>query len=224
MISGVFTFWSVGFAYGFWEYSFAAVFISVAYFVLVLCLAEMISILPFSGGSYGFSRVTMGPFIGFLIGCFDSVSLIAFNAILVHSGCSFIKYAAGPAVPDNIDPLLWFIMYFVCLLILIPMSQWTFKIITVTTAICLCFFLLFIFCSIPNQDFEANVLKQETHSFYEGMGMTGFMEVLPVTTWMYIGIDLTCLVCDDTADVSASIEIVLPINVILGCIGGACGA
>lgn len=49
VISGVLTYWNVGFTVGFWEYSLCNVFISIGYMFLVLCLAEMISILPFSG-------------------------------------------------------------------------------------------------------------------------------------------------------------------------------
>lgn len=49
VISGLLTFWNVGFAFGFWEFCFTTLFISIAYFCMVLCLAEMISILPFAG-------------------------------------------------------------------------------------------------------------------------------------------------------------------------------
>ena len=75
--------------YGFWEYVISTVVITAAYIALMLCLAEMSSILPFGGnffrffsslfsfehsfhfilgGSYGFARVTIGPYLGFMIG------------------------------------------------------------------------------------------------------------------------------------------------------------
>lgn len=143
----------------------------------------------------------MGPFVGFLIGCFDSMSNIIFIAILVKGGCEFIAYAAGPTVSPDLAPLLWFILYAVCLTILIPLSRWNFHVITVTGAISVALCFLFIFSTIPNQNFTVNVLNQEKHAFFAGGGMKSFMQVLPMSTWMYIGIDLTCLVCDDTNDV-----------------------
>jgi amino acid transporter len=41
----------------------------------------MISILPFSGGTYGFARVTVGPYFGFLVGCFESFGNILYSVI-----------------------------------------------------------------------------------------------------------------------------------------------
>ena len=144
----------------------------------------------------------MGPFVGFLIGSFESLSGIIYTAILIKSGCEFIAYAAGPEVSPKLAPLLWFILYAVCLAIMILFGRWNFRLISVTGAISVLLCFLFIFATIPNQDFKVNVLNQEKHALFAGGGMKSFMQVLPVPTWIYVGIDLTCLVCDDTADVS----------------------
>mmetsp|Transcript_28876 Transcript_28876/g.48477 ORF Transcript_28876/g.48477 Transcript_28876/m.48477 type:complete len:120 (+) Transcript_28876:48-407(+) len=58
--------WNHGLKSGFWEYLIANTMIGLAYVGLVLCQAEMTSMLPFSGGTYGFARVTLGPFVGYL--------------------------------------------------------------------------------------------------------------------------------------------------------------
>lgn len=144
----------------------------------------------------------MGPYLGFLIGCFDSVSVIVFFAILVRGACQFVTYSIGTSVPDGYDPLYWFLLYIICLIILIPLGKWHFHFISVVGAISVALCVIYILATIPNQDFKQNVLEQETDGFFAGGGMKSFMQALPISTWMFIGIDLTCLVCDDTSDVS----------------------
>lgn len=144
----------------------------------------------------------MGPYFGFLIGCFDSMSLIIFIAILVRSCVDFITYAVGPSAPLDYDPLFWFLLYFVCLAVLIPLGHWHFRLITAVGVFSVVMCIVFALATIPNQDFEKNVTDQERHRFFQDGGMSSFMQVLPISTWMYIGIDLICLVCDDTKDVS----------------------
>ena len=43
---------------------------------LCLCMAEMSSALPFSGGIFGFVRAALGPYMGFLVACSEFVYCI----------------------------------------------------------------------------------------------------------------------------------------------------
>ena len=53
---------------GFWETFAAIVIVCSASGCMMLCIAGMTAALPFSGGTYGIVRVTLGDFIGYLVG------------------------------------------------------------------------------------------------------------------------------------------------------------
>eukprot|EP01040_Poterioochromonas_malhamensis_P007058 gene7058-7620_t len=69
--------WNYGFAAGFWEYFLAVIGLGTAYVLFGLCMAEMVSIMTFSGGYYGYARVILGPLGGYLVGWFDLLTLTA---------------------------------------------------------------------------------------------------------------------------------------------------
>lgn len=53
------------------------------------------------------------------------------------------------------------------------------------------------------QDFKTNVIDLEKmlkHVPFD-RGFRGFVELLPLSSLMYFGIDMVCLVCEDTRDV-----------------------
>eukprot|EP00981_Chlorochromonas_danica_P015330 scaffold11717_cov179-Ochromonas_danica.AAC.1 len=58
--------------YGVWSFFVATVVCAVFYLVFTCCFAEMVSIIPFSGGCYGYVRCTLGSTIGFLTGCSEA--------------------------------------------------------------------------------------------------------------------------------------------------------
>jgi ethanolamine permease len=70
--------WHNGFAIGFWSYFVCFVIVALGYLVLTLCVAEMISVISFPGGYYGYVRCSMGPLLGFLVGCSGLVESIFF--------------------------------------------------------------------------------------------------------------------------------------------------
>jgi amino acid transporter len=61
--------WNYGLVVGFWGYFMAVVVIGCGYAMLGLCMSEMISIMSFSGGYYGYARCAIGPFPGYIVGC-----------------------------------------------------------------------------------------------------------------------------------------------------------
>eukprot|EP00981_Chlorochromonas_danica_P006884 scaffold1498_cov180-Ochromonas_danica.AAC.35 len=56
-----------------------------AYIPMAFFMAEMVSIIPFSGGCYGYVRCTMGHFFGYIIGCIEAIKYIIFTAFGVYS-------------------------------------------------------------------------------------------------------------------------------------------
>eukprot|EP00981_Chlorochromonas_danica_P003137 scaffold622_cov174-Ochromonas_danica.AAC.13 len=90
IVGGQFMGWNKALTMGLWECMIGLAIVSVGYFCLTFCLAEMTSILPFAGGSFGYVRCSLGPRVGYNVGFCESVAYILFVA----------------AALDNIDELL----------------------------------------------------------------------------------------------------------------------
>jgi ethanolamine permease len=76
--------WNTGLGVGVMPFYFINIFWSIGVSCMSLCLAEMASHLPFTGGVYGFTRGLVGPFAGFLVGIFEfcgNVTLLGIFAI-----------------------------------------------------------------------------------------------------------------------------------------------
>jgi ethanolamine permease len=71
--------WNTALEGGFWMLFFEIVFSGTGYICLCLCMAEMSSALPFSGGIFGFVRAATGPFYGYIVACTE----LLFNTLYV---------------------------------------------------------------------------------------------------------------------------------------------
>ncbi len=63
--------WNQSLVYGFDSYLFNVLFVGSAYVCLALCMGEMSSALPFSGGIFGFVRAAAGPYFGYVTSWFE---------------------------------------------------------------------------------------------------------------------------------------------------------
>eukprot|EP00981_Chlorochromonas_danica_P000061 scaffold27_cov182-Ochromonas_danica.AAC.4 len=61
IVGGQFMGWNKALTMGLWECMIGLAIVSIGYFCLTFCLAEMASILPFAGGSFGYVRCSLGP-------------------------------------------------------------------------------------------------------------------------------------------------------------------
>ena len=158
------------------------------------------------GGSYGFARVTTGPYLGFIVGFFDSVSNIIYVSLYVRTFVDVVHlcFDEGKANTDW-DPLWWAVMYVGCSALQILLQQHNFKVISLFGFICLCIPIVFIFGTAHLQNFKVNVIDLEKvmHHVSFALGTPGFVSMLPYSAMMYFGVDMVCLVCEDTHDVSS---------------------
>jgi ethanolamine permease len=69
VISGEYFSWNFGFDAGGWGgFLIAAILMATMYFAMVLCISEMATSLPHTGGPYAFARRALGPWGGFATG------------------------------------------------------------------------------------------------------------------------------------------------------------
>lgn len=102
--------WNVGLEHGFREYCATIIVVGTAFMCMNGCVAEMISVLPFGGGTFGFVRMLLGPFTGFIVGWMESFACsIAYTTYGVMFFCDSVRYLAE--WDKKWSPLLWFFMY-----------------------------------------------------------------------------------------------------------------
>lgn len=80
VVGGQFMVWDAALALGLWPFLLSFTIVSLGYLSLTACLGEMTSILPFTGGSYGYIRCSLGPLPGYLCGICEAVAYIAWTA------------------------------------------------------------------------------------------------------------------------------------------------
>lgn len=75
--------WNGGLLYGYPSFVLNLLFSGIGYICFSLCVGEMSSALPFSGGAYGFVRAALGPYFGFLVACCEFVYCTCYSVLKV---------------------------------------------------------------------------------------------------------------------------------------------
>ena len=203
MIGGQYFAWNEGFSAGFGSEIISVIFIGLGYIALCLCNAELTSSLPFAGGAYGLARLTLGLFPGFLIGCCETVEYIIYVASSTISLSRMISDLAGTT--DEIIPIYCLIFYFIASGILIAGGQFFWRISSFFGALSLIILLMYCLGSLPYTDFRVYAVAPSTtginylaadydtgadsNPMYFIGGMQGFMKILPLASWFYVGVE-----------------------------------
>jgi ethanolamine permease len=120
--------------------------------MMILCLAEMSSVLPFSGGIYGLTRVTLGSYWGYVIAILELflnftycvINLVALSQIFPIAGLA----------DASLNPL-YSISIWIALIAILVVGGSVFWTISTTLAVaCLVLQLLFVFSATKTGDFD----------------------------------------------------------------------
>lgn len=139
--------------------------------------------------------------MGFLVGCFESFGNIMYVAVAVVPMGQCITYIVDG--PVEYEPLYWLAIYCASLTILIFGGKHFFTFTTTLGVITLLLIVLYILGTIPFMDFNVNVTQQsdmETRGIFRD-GFKGFLFLLPISSWFYVGIDAIPLICSDAIKV-----------------------
>ena len=77
--------------------------LALGFLMLDLCLSELIGIVPFAGGNYGFVRCSLGPFWGYLAACLEFAYYNFYNARAI--GKISILVATVYETEQDLEPL-----------------------------------------------------------------------------------------------------------------------
>jgi ethanolamine permease len=202
VIGGIYYGWNEGLSAGFASYLIGQVLVGMAFVILGLSLAEIVSTVSFSGGAYGMARVVLGFYVGFLVAVFEFMEYITYTA----QSAQFIGETLCDALhlSSSLVPAFALLFYVVSLAILWLNESWFWRINTVVGLVSLVIVLVYCFGSLPHVDFAQNAsLQQDIHdpsassNWFAG-GMFAFMRLLPFTTWGFGGLESAALLNDMT--------------------------
>eukprot|EP01032_Pedospumella_encystans_P009646 gene9646-11338_t len=174
---------------------------AIAYYCLVLCVAELSSALPFAGGAYGIARVTLGIYPGFLVAVCDSFKSIIYASAAAYSIGQMVSRANdGPLLIEEnrvYEFAHWAGFYVFCLSIHLYGRQFFWRVNLAFAAISVVILFIYIFGSIRFVEFEENASypgEEGIWRWFHG-DMYEFMSVLPLGTRFFQGIQSINLAC-----------------------------
>jgi amino acid transporter len=198
VIGGQIIFWNKGLKEGFWKFFSSMLLVGTGYLCLTLCLAEMTSMMPFAGGSFGYVRCTLGPVTGYLVGCCEAAEYILYVASAVVEIGRLLTVITQ--LSPSFEPLYWISFYAISLVIQMKGGRifWGFnRIIAIITVL-----LILIFClaSLPHVNFSKFAVSSEDHNPGLSEPKHMFEEIFhffPLVSWFYVGVESMTLSCGD---------------------------
>jgi ethanolamine permease len=193
-------FWNFGLQMGIYPFLAANWFHFIGYLCLCLCLADMGTALPFTGGSYGIVRGILSPFLGFYVGFMEITANISnVGGMMIGIGEAFTL--AGE-LSFYYEPLFWILPILLCYGITFSTRKvfWTAtSFLSISGIIIL---LIYIFGSIS----FINTQEYFQHKDIVATGLPTtqakkFFSYLSFPTYFYVGIELLPVVSHEAKNV-----------------------
>ena len=203
VIGGQYFSWNAGLSAGFGSYLISTVSMGIAYTCLCFCNAEITSALPFAGGAYGISRVTLGLYAGFIVGILEACEYIAYvasSALVLSELLCLTTMTSLTMIP--VYSLVFFI---VAVSIQIGGGRWFWWSSSILAAMSISILLIYNLGSLKWTDITYTSSPSTTggadYSYFIG-GVTSFIKVTPLAAWWYVGIEALNLGSPFVANVS----------------------
>ncbi len=181
VIGGQFFAWNEALDEGLWCFLCALILTGLGYLCLTLCLAEMTSALPFSGGLYGFVRVTTNPFWGFVVAVCEVFQSIFYVSVCVMYMGQLIREAMQ--APASHDIIVWVMFYVTAFITQVSGGQ-----IFLTWNRILAGGVLFIvFLYLVMAPIHGNFDRYARR--HDGFAVIEVLQRFPMASWMYLGIE-----------------------------------
>eukprot|EP00598_Pedospumella_elongata_P005445 CAMPEP_0184967628 /NCGR_PEP_ID=MMETSP1098-20130426/932_1 /TAXON_ID=89044 /ORGANISM="Spumella elongata, Strain CCAP 955/1" /LENGTH=720 /DNA_ID=CAMNT_0027489109 /DNA_START=93 /DNA_END=2255 /DNA_ORIENTATION=+ len=199
-LGGHFYLWSTGLVTGFGGMAVQTFLIFTGYAVLLLCMAELASALPFAGGAYGVARVTLGSFIGFLVACFDAYQSMFYAFFVVFVVGALLELILE--TDHDFQPVWWAIIYSSYILIHAWGGRTYWVILRVLTVGSLGLLLIYIFGCIKFAEFDKYAPMPAADKDIESVWFVGgaklFFRALPFPCFFFVGNESLNLAARDT--------------------------
>ena len=195
VIGGQYFSWNFGLAAGFGTSFITVALIGIGYILLCSCNAEITSAHPFAGGAYGLARMTFGFYPGYIIGCCEAVEYLIYVSTSSISLSNMIIHNSNASM--QIQPVLCLIFYISALWINIMGGFTLWRTIIFLGVISIMILLLYCLGSLPFVDISTYTATSAVTGIDDALtenqwfigGMSGFMKVLPLACWFYVGVE-----------------------------------
>ena len=146
----------------------------------------------YSLGSYGIARCFLGNYIGFLLGCAEIVKCVFYVASsVIYLGRMIVLME--PSM-KGLEPVIYLVFFMLSLLLCVFSGRMFWRFSTVLAILSLSILLLYCFSSLKSVDFMKYAYTPSTNDapvsdpWFVGGGYQ-FMQVLPLSAWMFIGVE-----------------------------------
>ena len=190
ILGGHYSYWNIGLEINFWEYLGSILFMGSGYLCLSLCLCEMTSAMPFSGGTYGLARVTLGKFPAFLMGTCEYIEYLNCTAFAMEISGEMVSTLIYGTPDCHLQPLFWFIfyLYLVCWQLTPRKVFWWYMSLLGLFVIVM----LTIYCVLSplHANFNQHITHQPhmNHDSAHSHTYQSF-RVLPFASWFFMGLE-----------------------------------
>ncbi len=210
VISGQFSGWNYGLAFGWGSMFVATIVITVMYLGLTYSIAEMGAALPHTGGAYSFARSAMGPWGGFVTGVAENIEYVLTPAVVVFFIGSYM--GAILETPSSFQPIYWILGYGIFVAANLFGVELSFRVTVFVTLLALACLVFFYIAALPNMDFArwamnvgvgsdgALVELPEGNGPWFPDGVHGVLAALPFAVWLYLAIEQLPLAAEESID------------------------
>lgn len=153
-----------------------------------------------SGGTYGFARVTVGPYLGFLVGAFEAMANIAYTFVgMMPIGTSLTYILNGDPI---YEPLYWFLAYVTVIGMEFMGRKVYFKFLNAYAFAIIMIVIFYLILAIQSVDVDTYLPPVKGNLFKNGM--SDLMSIWPIVGWFYLGFETMPLISDEIQNVSVA--------------------
>ena len=204
VISGDFSGWNFGLDVGgFGGLLVATLVITIMYFGLCYCIAEMSPALPHTGGAYSFSRSAMGPWGGFVTGLAENIEYVVTTAVVGTFAAAYARPVFAELINLDLDEMIWLVIFYVIFVGLNVIGiEATMRFSIVICFLSLAVLAVFFVLSIFNFDFDnlTNIAPAAGGTSFLPFGVGGIFAALPFAIWFYLAIEELPLAAEESMD------------------------
>jgi amino acid transporter len=170
--------------------------------MLTLSLAEMNSCLPFSGGSYGFSRITSNAFIAFLAGACDRINLTAAYFRVLYIFC--ITFVRALEASYEMEFVFWTAASLFVLVTFLRYRQYLWVYLGICLTAILGLLVIVLVATTSSSNFEENHARGLEDSSAPEILFHSFANCIPLIPLFYHGMETIPFTAIDISEVRSS--------------------
>ena len=189
--TGPLFYWNTGLSAGIGTYGFVLFSVGLAYICLCLCTSELSSAFPFAGGSYGLARCTLGYYLGFIVGCYETIYAIFSTSFAISFLAEILSQIFGTG--SSFLPLYFLPLYGIPILIVSMSKRWVW--VSCAVVATLSSTIVIVYCLSTLSLVNAHKYADTKHAFHGNF--VSYLTLLPLGIFLFTGPEILNLCCNE---------------------------